>query len=111
MSAAFWVCAAITAISACVSLGYSLAALTGSDALCRTSAMYASARSVALAVAAIVAFFARSSSYLAAVALTMVIVQAIDAVIGAGTRDRLKTVGPAVTSLANAAALVWLVRY
>ena len=111
MFAAFWVCAAITAISAFVSLGYSIDALTRADPSSRTSSMYASARSLALAVAAIVAVFARSAPYLEAIALTMVIVQAVDAVIGTLTHDRLKTLGPTATSLANAAALIWLLQH
>jgi hypothetical protein len=110
MSAAFWVCAGVTAISAFVSLGYSIAALAGSDTLGRTSSMYASARSLALAVTAVVALFARSSTFLEAIALAMVIVQALDAIIGVRIHDRLKTIGPAATSLANAVALIWLLQ-
>ncbi|MEP6697238.1 MAG: hypothetical protein ABJA34_10205 [Pseudonocardiales bacterium] len=108
MSAAFWGCATVTAISAFVSLGFSVSALAGSDPPGRRSAMYAMARSLALAVAATLALSARSSSWLEAVAVTMIIVQAADAVIGAVIHDRLKTLGPAVTSLVNAVALVWL---
>ena len=110
MSTGFWVCATITAVSALVSLGYSLAALAESETASRTSAMYASSRSLALAVAAVAALFWRSTPYLVAIALTMVIVQAVDAVIGAVIRDRLRTFGPAVTSLANAVAVVWLLQ-
>lgn len=40
----------------------------------------------------------------------MTIVQAGDAVIGVRIRDRLKTVGPALTAAANLAALVNLMR-
>lgn len=111
MPAAFWICAAITLISALVSLGYSIAALVDADPAHRSSPRYASARSLALASVAVVALFAHSQSYLAAVALTMVIVQATDAVVGWLDRDRLKTVGPALTAAANAAALVWLLQH
>lgn len=110
MSAAFWVCAAVTTVSTFVSLGYSVTALARPDAPGRTSSMYAAARSLALAVAAVVAWFARSDSYLIAIAFTMVIVQAVDAIIGVVIHDRLKTVGPAATSLGNAAALAWLLQ-
>jgi hypothetical protein len=72
--------------------------------------MYASARSLALAATAVVALFARSSTFLEAIALAMVIVQALDAIIGVGIHDRLKTIGPAATSLANAVALIWLLQ-
>lgn len=110
MSAAFWVCATVTLVSAFVSLGYSLAALARSNAADRTSSMYAAARSLALASTAVVALFARSTPYLEAVATSMVAVQAIDAAIGVAIRDRFKSVGPALTSLANLAALIWLLQ-
>ncbi|MCA1840611.1 MAG: hypothetical protein ABR507_04430 [Actinomycetota bacterium] len=108
MPTAFWVCAAVTAVSAFVSLGYSLASLIGSDTSASASPMYAAARSIALATAATVALFASSNAYLEAIALTMVIVQAADSVVGAIIHDRLKTIGPGLTSVANAVALVWL---
>jgi hypothetical protein len=110
MSAAFWVCAAITAVSAFVSLGYSIAALTGSDTPGRTNSMYATARSLALAVAAVTVFFVRSDSFLEAIALAMVVVQAGDAFIGVQIHDRLKTIGPALTAFVNAIALIWLLQ-
>lgn len=109
MPLAFWICVAITAISAYVSLGYSIAGLRGSDDdAARTASKYALARSSALAVAATVAPFTQAVAFLVAVAVAMIVVQASDAVIGAGLRDRLKTIGPALTAAANAAALVWL---
>lgn len=108
MSAAFWVCAAVTALSALVSLGFSIAALAGSDAASRTNAMYTSARSLALAVAAVTALFVGSRSFLTAIALAMVVVQAGDALIGVKIHDRLKTIGPALMALANAITLIWL---
>ena len=38
----------------------------------------------------------------------MIVVQAIDAVIGVAIKDRPKTFGPVVTALVNLAALVWM---
>ena len=75
----------------------------------RTNALYAFSRSLALAVAVVV-LFARSEDWLKAVAVAMTIVQAGDAVIGVQIRDRLKTVGPALTAAGNLAALVNLMR-
>lgn len=106
MSAGFWVCAAITTVSAFVSLGYAVAALGGPPGAAATNAMYAFTRSAALAVAAVVVLFTQSPSWLRAVALAMVLVQAGDAVVGAQLRDRLKTIGPALTATANLVALV-----
>ncbi|WP_235833396.1 hypothetical protein [Orlajensenia flava] len=108
MTAAYWVCALITLVSAFVSLGYSLAALRGASGDVLTASRYAAARSAALAVAVVVALFVGSVAFVAAIAVAMVIVQAIDAVIGVTIKDRLKTFGPAATALFNLAALIWM---
>lgn len=106
---AFWVCAAVTAISATVSLGYSIAGLVAAGETDRTASMYALARSVVLAVVAVAAIFIGSVPFLTAVAVAMVVVQAADAVVGRFIRDRLKTIGPAATAAdAPLAALIWL---
>jgi hypothetical protein len=70
--------------------------------------MYALARSAALVVVAVVAAFVSSESFAAAAAVAMILVQALDAVVGAVTSDRTKTFGPAITAVVNAAALVWM---
>jgi len=106
MSAEFWVCATITAVSAFVSLSYSVVGVRGPAGAAATNAMYAFTRSFALAVAATVVLFSQSPSWLRAVAFAMVLVQAADAVIGARLHDRLKTVGPALTAVANLIALL-----
>jgi hypothetical protein len=72
----------------------------------RTDAFYAFSRSLALAVVAVILLFAQSLDWLKAVAVAMIVVQAGDAVIGARSRDRLKTVGPALTAVANLAVLI-----
>ncbi|MEP7178367.1 MAG: hypothetical protein ABI775_04715 [Pseudonocardiales bacterium] len=106
--ASFWFCATVTAISAYVSLGFSLAALGTSDGADRRGFEYAFVRSLALAVAATVVAVVQTRPWLQAVALTMVVLQAGDAVIGWMMRDRLRSVGPAATSVVNLAALVWV---
>jgi hypothetical protein len=105
--ASFWVCAIVTTISALVSLGFSVAAVVASDRSVRTSSHYALARSFALAVTDVVMLIGQLDGWLTAMALTMVIVQSADAVVGRSTGDRLKTVGPAATAVINLAALVW----
>lgn len=70
--------------------------------------MYALARSVALAVIAVVALMVGSMPFLVAVAVAMVIVQAADAVIGNVIGDRVKTIGPPRLRPADLAALIWL---
>ncbi|WP_022891291.1 hypothetical protein [Agromyces subbeticus] len=108
MSIAFWVCAAITAVSALVSLGYSVAGVRGTKGGELTASRYALARSAALAVGALASVFTASVPFTAAMAVTMMLVQAADAAVGVTIRDHLKTVGPAATAIANAAALIWM---
>ena len=110
VSTAFWVCSIITALSAFVGLGYSIATVGWSPAPQQVPAMYAFARSLALAAAAVAALLTRSVAFAEAIAFTMIIVQAADAVIGVRLHERMRTFGPAATSLANAIALVWLMQ-
>lgn len=109
MSMAFLVCAAITAISACVSLGFSLVAVPGTTGQTRTLALYACSRSTAFAVLSTVPFLNASVPWLRVVAIGMILVQAGDAGIGLNNGDRLKTFGPAGTAIANLGALIWLI--
>ena len=108
MSAGFWVCAAVTAISSLVSLGYSIAGLRAASGQGVVPSRYAAARSLALAVVAVAAVFVSSVPFLAAIAVAMILAQAVDAAIGVPQRDRLKTWGPALTALVNLIALVWM---
>ncbi len=108
MSLAFWLCAAVSAASAAVSLGFSIAGLATAERNARTASRYALARSIGLAVVATCAFFAGSVAFLAAIAIAMIVVQAGDAVIGVALRDRMKAVGPAATAVVNIVVLVWL---
>lgn len=108
MSAPFLTCAVITAISAFISLGFSLAAAATTAGAARTLALYACARSLSFAVLAVVPFVTGSTPWLEAVAVGMIIVQACDAAIGVAIKDTMKTLGPAGTAIANLAALVWL---
>jgi hypothetical protein len=106
----FYVCAVITAASAFTSLGFSIAALAPAHGEARTNAMYTAARSVALAIISLVPFFYQSTPFLMAIALTMIVVQAADALIGVRLRNSLKTYGPATTAVCNLIALLWLLR-
>ena len=106
---AFWYCAAVTAISALVSAGFSLAAVfarTPHD----TIALYAASRSIALPIAIAVAIFRRSSAGLAALALVVGLLQLFDGFIGLYTHDASKTYGPFVLSLLTFITLTRLLR-
>jgi hypothetical protein len=108
MSVAFWVTAVITLLSSGVSFGFSVAAVRRASGEGRTSALYTFARSSALLVVAVVALFTHSYGVVVAVAGGMIIVQAVDAVIGVITKNRAATVGPLVLTVLNSAALLWL---
>ena len=108
MTVAFYVCAAVTAVSAIVSLGFSIAAALGKAGEARTMALYACARSVALALASAPPLLTGSTPWLLAVACAMTVVQACDAAIGVTINDRMKTLGPAGLALLNLAATIWL---
>jgi hypothetical protein len=108
MTMPFLVCAAITALSAFISLGFSLAAARSESGAARTMAFYARARSIALALGSVVPFITGSVGWLLAVAWIMIFVQALDAFVGLTIRDKMKTFGPAATAFLNLIAVVWL---
>jgi hypothetical protein len=110
MTLPFIVCASITAISAIISLGFSVAAALGASNTARTMALYACARSTALVIASAVPFFTGSTGWLQAIAWSMIIVQVGDAVIGGTIKDPMKTYGPAGTALLNLVAVIWLIQ-
>lgn len=110
MTLSFIICASITAISAVISLGFSIEASLRATDDTRTMALYAGVRSVALVIASAVSFLTGSTGWLQATACCMIIVQACDAIIGAMIKDRMKTYGPAGTALLNLAALIWLIQ-
>jgi hypothetical protein len=110
MTVPFMFCASITAISAITSLGFSVTAALGATDTARTMALYACARSTALVIASAVPFSTGSTGWLQAIAWSMIIVQACDAVIGWTIKDRMKTYGPAGTALLNLVAVIWLIQ-
>jgi uncharacterized membrane protein len=69
--------------------------------------MYAISRSVALAVVSVVPLISQTRSSLLTIALAMVIVQALDAVVGGTISNRMKMLGPASLGALNLLALVW----
>ena len=69
--------------------------------------MYALSRSVALAAVSLVPLISQTRASLLTIALAMVIVQALDAVVGGTIRNRMKTFGPALLGALNLVALLW----
>jgi hypothetical protein len=104
----FWICAAVTVVSSLVSLGYAIATLRAAQGDVVTPSRYALARSLALAAVAVAALFTGSVGFAAAASAAMAVVQGADAFVGAAIPDRVKTFGPAATSVAGLATLVWM---
>ncbi len=102
----FYMCALITAASAFTSLGFSIQAALVNTKL--QSALYATARSLAVASVCLIPFFYHSTEFLTSIAIIMIIVQALDAIIGFKAKNTLKSYGPMVTSILNLFALIWL---
>src|SRR4029078_8933686 len=105
MNLPFIFCASITAISAIISLGFSIAAALGATGAARTMALYACARSMALMIVSAVPFLTGSTGWLQAMAWSMIIVQACDAVIGTTIQDPKKIYRPAHNAILKPVAV------
>src|ERR1700704_1841045 len=108
MNIPFLFCALVTAVSAAISLGFSVTAVFNTADEVRNAALYTCARSVALVIASAVPFLTGSTTWPLANACSMIIVTLCEAAIGVVIKDRMKTFGPAGTALLNLAAVIWL---
>src|SRR6202035_1948229 len=106
---AFWICATITAISAIVSASFSVAGLRG-PGIHDPFALYAASRSIAIPLVVLIFLVFRSRGGIAALALTMSLVQLFDAVIGVLSRDASKIFGPLFLALTGFASVAFLLR-
>jgi hypothetical protein len=106
---AFWICAAITAISAIASASFSVAGLLG-PGIHDTFAMYAASRSISIPLVVLIFLGFRSRAGIAAMALTMSLVQSFDAVIGALSHDASKTYGPLFLAIIGFISFAFLLR-
>jgi hypothetical protein len=107
--ASYYICVLITIASAFTSLGFSAQAVRAANNE-QISALYAATRSVALAIVSLAPLFYHSKPFLVAIAIAMIIIQALDAAIGFTIKNQLKTYGPIATALFNLLALVWLLK-
>ena len=105
----FWIGFVVTAASALTSLFFAVIGVLG-DGAGDPYARYALSRSVALAVAVLALGRLRSRPALILLALTMSLVQGLDALIGLTLGDVFKTLGPAVLAVATSASAVALAR-
>lgn len=105
----YLVLAIVTLISTLPSLYFSAVEMRSPEHTTRVVARYTTARSAALLVLAVVPLLGRHDGWLLAVALAMIIVQAVDGCIGTARRLVMFAVGPFATAAANTAAVAWLV--
>jgi len=106
---AFWICAAITVISAVVSASFSVAGLLG-PGIHDSFALYAGSRSITIPLVVLIFLGFRSRGGIAAMALTMSLVQLFDAVIGVILHDASKTYGPLFLALIGFVSVTFLLR-
>jgi len=107
MTAAYLVLAIITVISAIPSLYFSSVEVRNPQRAAREIAWYTTARSAALLVLAVVPLCGRFDGWLLAVAVAMIIVQALDGAIGLTRGKPLHVIGPFITVVVHVAALIW----
>lgn len=97
----------ITLISAFASMFFSVRAVRLADTDGeRTAALYAGARSVALFAAALVSAFGFFPAWALAVAVTMTIVQGLDALVGIRRAKVWVILGPATLAVLNLIAIL-----
>jgi len=109
MTKQFWICAAMTLISACVSAGFAVTGLLG-DSVRDSFSQYAASRSIALLLTAVIAMVLRSAMGVVLLGIAMTAVQFFDGIIGVLAHDPFKTYGPLAFSVLNALAAWWLLR-
>jgi hypothetical protein len=104
----FWICATTTLLNSIISAGFSIAAVVQQKG--NILSLYAASRSISLLLVILGAVFFRSKTALAAMAITMAIVQSFDAVIGMIAHDTSKTIGPLILALATFASVSAMLR-
>ncbi len=102
----YYFCAAITLISAVVSLGFSVEAIIKGKENNKINALYTSSRSVALLCVSIVPIFIFSKEIMIVTSVGMIIVQFLDGFVGIKIRNTFKTLGPFITAIVNCIVLV-----
>lgn len=98
-------CAAVTALSAALSLLFSVLFAHRGRGGERINALYMAIRSAALFGLALVPFFVPSVPILAAAAGAMLVTQLLDAVLGACLRRPVNTLGPLLLAALHGACL------
>lgn len=102
----YYVCAALTLISASISLFFSVLTVRKSEGERKITALYVTARSFALVCVSIVPFFIISKELVSITAAAMIIVQFLDGFIGIKIRDKFETLGPFITAAVHLTVLI-----
>ncbi|MFD1863010.1 hypothetical protein [Planococcus chinensis] len=105
----YYLCAALTLISASISLFFSLLAVKRSKDDANEKALYVTARSIAFWCISIVPFFMISTEMVVITSLGMIIVQFLDGFIGIKIKDKFETWGPFIIAVAHLVALVFFI--
>lgn len=106
----YYLCTAVTCISAAVSFGFSVDAYLKAKStkdVALTNAKYAMSRSLSLLIVAIGLFIFTSNPYLVAISAIMIGVQLFDGIIGMKV-NTFKTIGPICIAIGNAVVLILL---
>ena len=106
--AAFWICYVVTVLGTGVGVIYSIVAVVVGG-LEDANALYAAARSVALAVLALVSPLFRWDDALLAIAVALTIVHGIDTYVGAVQGD-VRTIVPAALCILTIVSATFLAR-
>lgn len=106
---AFYVCATMACINALVSVGFSLALVIGQPTI-EVAALYGIARTIPLAIAALIAFAMRSRSGVVVLALLLTSIQFCDALVGWFAHNVMKTLGPVMLGVLTFSSVIVLVR-
>lgn len=109
MGPAFWICALITLLSSGIGARFSLAAVEAPGRADLNTLLLFS-RSSTLPLVILVATLLRSSSGVATMALTMILIQVFDHFVGYRQHTIFAVWGPLCVGMANALTLFWLQR-
>lgn len=104
----YGVTAAVTAASAFLGVVFSLGAVRREQGPARSNALYMLARSLGLFLLAAVPCLFHSSMLLTAVTGAMLLVKAVDGLVGLGRKSLLRTMGPFLMALLHGVCLVLL---
>lgn len=105
----YYIVAVYTFISTCVSLGFSIEAYikAGSSNNNRLNTKYILARSAAIVLVSMSTFIIHDDLYLLTISLVIILVHLGDGIAGIGSTNKIRIIGPWMTSLFHIILLFW----